>query len=203
MKYLIIIITLVLSSTIYSQKNSDSHIKEIEKFQNKINDEFRDVQHSPLTTDDLKTFEELDFFTIDSKFRVVAQLKKIKDAKIFKMQTTTDRLPLYKTYATATFKINGKEHILHIYQNVNLVLTAEYENYLFLPFTDKTNGNTTYGGGRYLDLVIPEGDTMVIDFNKAYNPYCAYNGKYSCPIPPPTNHLDVDVNAGVKKFKDH
>ncbi len=82
-------------------------------------------------------------------------------------------------------------------------MTTDFENYLFLPFTDLTNGNGTYGGGRYIDLEIPKGDTMVIDFNKSYNPYCAYNGKYSCPIPPKENDLNIAIKAGVKNYSKH
>jgi uncharacterized protein (DUF1684 family) len=89
---------------------------------------------------------------------------------------------------------------LAIYQNVDLVNTAGYEDYLFIPFKDLTNGEDTYGGGRYLDLKIPEGETILIDFNRAYNPYCAYNHNYSCPIPPFENHLKVKIEAGVKKY---
>ena len=76
-----------------------------------------------------------------------------------------------------------------------------FKDYLFLPFMDDTNGEQTYAGGRYIDLRIPEGNTLKIDFNKAYNPYCAYNEKYSCPIVPRENYLDVAVKAGVKVFK--
>ena len=74
------------------------------------------------------------------------------------------------------------------------------EDYLFLPFIDDTNGEESYGGGRYIDLRIPEGDTIVIDFNKSYNPYCAYNDKYSCPIVPRINYLALEVRAGVMAF---
>ena len=75
-----------------------------------------------------------------------------------------------------------------------------FENYLFIPFTDNSNGKTTYRGGRYLDATIPEKPTgyITLDFNKAYNPYCAYNKKYVCPIPPKNNYLDTDILAGVK-----
>ena len=73
---------------------------------------------------------------------------------------------------------------------------------MFLPFSDLTSGNETYGGGRYIDLEIPKGKTITIDFNQAYNPYCAYNPKYSCPIVPAENELLTNVNAGVKKFHD-
>ena len=77
----------------------------------------------------------------------------------------------------------------------------KYRDYLFLPFTDNTNGEQTYTGGRYIDLSIPDGDTIVVDFNKAYNPYCAYNKKYSCPIVPSVNNLDTEIRAGVKAFE--
>ena len=168
-----------------------------------MNEEFKDANESPLTEDDLKTFKSLEFFEIDTAFRVVAKLDLIKDGKPFKMQTTTDRLPVYKIFAKASFKINGQPYVLNIYQNEKLILTTDFENYLFLPFTDLTNGNGTYGGGRYIDLEIPKGDTMVIDFNKSYNPYCAYNGKYSCPIPPKENDLNIAIKAGVKNYSKH
>jgi len=77
----------------------------------------------------------------------------------------------------------------------------EYRDYLFLPFTDLTNGEQTYMGGRYLDLSIPEGDTIVLDFNRAYNPYCVYNKKYSCPLVPPVNALNTKISAGIKDFE--
>jgi uncharacterized protein (DUF1684 family) len=80
---------------------------------------------------------------------------------------------------------------------------AEYKNYLFIPFTDATNGTDTYEGGRYIDLSIPDiKDTnVIVDFNKAYNPYCCYTGGYDCPIPPKENALTVAINAGEMKYK--
>lgn len=201
MRILILAICILFINTIYSQGNKST--KEAIKFQKKINKEFSNKEKSPLTDDDLKQFSELDFFPIDTNFIVIANLKFHKDSKAFKMQTTTDRLPIYKIYATASFNLKGREFKLKIYQNVKLIQTADFEDNLFLPFTDRTNGNTTYGGGRYMDLEISDGDTILIDFNQTYNPSCAYNAKYSCPIPPKANHLDIDINAGVKKYKDH
>ena len=84
--------------------------------------------------------------------------------------------------------------------------SLEFENYLFLPFNDTSNGKTTYGGGRFIDLEIPEkgSKTISIDFNKAYNPLCAYNHKYSCPIPPAENNLSIEIPVGVKDYnKQH
>ncbi len=201
MRIFILTISILFINTIYSQGNKST--KEAIKFQKKINKEFSNKEKSPLTDEDLKDFNELDFFPIDTNFIVIADLKFHKDSKTFKMQTTTDRLPIYKIYATASFNLKGREFKLNIYQNVKLIQTADFEDSLFLPFTDRTNGTTTYGGGRYMDLEIPDGDTILIDFNQTYNPSCAYNVKYSCPIPPKVNHLDIEINAGVKKYKDH
>ncbi len=201
MRIFILTISILFINTIYSQGNKST--KDAIKFQKNINKEFSNKEKSPLTDEDLKDFNELDFFPIDTNFIVIADLKFHKDSKTFKMQTTTDRLPIYKIYATASFNLKGREFKLNIYQNVKLIQTADFEDSLFLPFTDRTNGATTYGGGRYMDLEIPDGDTILIDFNQTYNPSCAYNAKYSCPIPPKANHLDIDINAGVKKYKDH
>ena len=203
MKIKFALIFFLLSSVLFAQESPSKYEKEIYKFQSKLNSEFKDAKTSPLTEEDLESFEKLDFFKIDTNFRVVAKLSFPKDSKPFKMKTNTDRLPIYKLFAVASFKLNGKPYKLNIYQNQKLMLTDDYKDYLFLPFTDLTNGKSTYGGGRYIDLEIPEGDTMVIDFNKAYNPFCAYNDKFSCPIPPKENHLNVEIKAGVKNFKDH
>ncbi len=201
MKRLIILFTILINISIYAQQSKE--IKSALKYQTKLNKEFASKEKSPLTDEDLKTFKSLEFFEIDSAYIVTAKLEFHKNSKPFKMQTTTDRLPVYKLYATAKFKIKGEDHVLHIYQNEKLLLTDDFEDYLFLPFNDKTNGDTTYGGGRYIDLKLPEGDTIIIDFNKAYNPYCAYNSKYSCPIPPKVNSLNIEIKAGVKTYGKH
>jgi uncharacterized protein (DUF1684 family) len=116
------------------------------------------------------------------------------------MKTTTDRLPEYSLYGKIEFKIKGKKLLLNVYQNVDLLKNPAFQKYLFIPFNDATNGLTTYDGGRFLDAEIPEGNSMVVDFNLAYNPYCAYNHKYSCPIPPEDNRLDIKIEAGEKKW---
>ena len=109
---------------------------------------------------------------------------------------------MYIKFGEAHFKIDGKALVLNIYQNIELSKKKEYVDYLFLPFSDLTCGKESYIGGRYIDLKIPTSDTILIDFNTAYNPYCAYNHKYSCPIVPLENDLPVAINAGVKKFHD-
>ena len=201
MKNICLILCLLLINVSCSQEKKE--VKGETEFQKEINSEYKDASTSPLKAKDLKTFEGLDFFPVNDKFKVTATFKRTPDSPVFKMPTSTDRKPEYKRYGIATFKLNGKEFSLEIYQNQSLMKQDEYKNYLFLPFTDETNGFASYGGGRYIDLEIPTGNTIQIDFNKAYNPYCAYNDKYSCPIPPRVNFLKTEIKAGVKAFDKH
>lgn len=173
------------------------------EFQREMNSEYKDASTSPLKEKDLKTFKGLDFFKFDSAYVVTATFTKAVDEQPFQMKTTTDRLPVYVKYGEISFNLKGEVFKLNVYQNQDLITKEGYEDYLFLPFLDDTNGDESYGGGRYIDMRIPEGDTIVVDFNKAYNPYCAYNEKYSCPIVPRENYLDVEVRAGVKVFKKY
>lgn len=183
--------------------NKEVGMEPARSFQDKMNLDFADEKTSPLTQEDLENFKGLDFFPIDSKYKVVAKFEKVEHGRTFTMKTTTDRLPIYKLFGIASFELKGETFSLEIYQNQDLIKDPEYEDHLFLPFTDQTNGESSYGGGRYLDLSIPDGDEIVLDFNMAYNPYCAYNADYSCPIPPRANHLDTEIRAGVRSWRDH
>ena len=116
------------------------------------------------------------------------------------MKTSTSRTPIYIKYGEITFTLEGKELKLNVYRDIELSKKAAYKDDLFLPFSDLTSGKESYIGGRYIDLKLPKGDTIVVDFNTAYNPYCAYNYNYSCPLVPLENDLDVEVKAGVKTF---
>lgn len=195
----LIIIFLVFTAIGCAQKKQSP--KGETEWQREMNSNFKDVTKSPLKKKDLKNFEGLDFFKFDSVFVVTAKLKRTPEAEPFKMKTTTSRLADYRQYGIITFELEGKTHRLSIYQNLGLLDDPEYTDYLFLPYLDKTNGINSYGGGRYVEGSIPEGDEIVIDFNKTYNPYCAYNEKYSCPIVPRSNFIDAEVRAGLKNFK--
>ena len=175
-------------------------------YQQELNASYKDASKSPLKKKDLKNFKGLDFFPVDSSFIVTAKLVKTKDAPTFEMATTTDRKPLYKEYGILTFKIQGKDCKLTIYQSQDDLRDEKYKDYLFLPFTDDTSGNESYGGGRYMDVMTTDeklDGTIVLNFNNTYNPYCAYNDRYSCPLTPRKNHLDVEIKAGVKVFEKH
>ncbi|MDP3352459.1 MAG: DUF1684 domain-containing protein [Flavobacteriaceae bacterium] len=186
-----------------TEQYSNLHIIEVHKFQDKLNKEYANPSSSPLKEEDLTSFEALDFFTADENFKVEAILELTPNDPVFEMATTTDRKPLYKRFGIASFSLNGKEYKLNVYQNQQLILDFEYRNYLFLPFTDVTNGHESYKGGRYIDLEIPSNNRLTIDFNKAYNPYCAYNSKYSCPVVPSENQLNIEIRAGVKAYDKH
>lgn len=170
-------------------------------FQRELNAEYKDASKSPLKNKDRKNFKGLDFFKFNAAYVVKARLERTPDSKWFNMRTTTSRVTKERVYGILRFELNGKQHRLNVYQGEETMQQEGMEDYLFLPFLDETNGFETYGGGRYLDLRIPAGDTIEIDFNTAYNPFCAYNEKYSCPIVPRENYLQTRIEAGVKAFK--
>jgi len=192
------LLMLFFLATALSCAQNKQPIKGETEFQKELNAEYKDATTSPLKDKDRKVFEGLDFFKFDSIYIVNASFKRTPNQKSFKMKTTTSRRPVYVKYGELTFTLKAEVFKLNIYQNLGLIEKEGYEDYLFLPFLDETNGLQSYGGGRYIDAKIPEGNTMIIDFNKAYNPYCAYTMGYSCPIPPKENSLQTYIRAGVK-----
>jgi len=202
MKSIIFVILLSISLSVYGQ--TDALLKkEIAAYQAGESAKFADPETSILEPNDLKDFKELAYYPIDLKFRVTAKFVRTPDEVPFLMPTTTERLPEYVKYGEAHFSIDGKSLKLDLFQSTNHENEEGYEDYLFLPFTDLTSGDGSYGGGRFLDARIPEGKTILLDFNKSYNPYCAYNKNYSCPIPPKENDLLIRLEAGVKDFGKH
>jgi len=197
MKKLVVIFLFVVSG-VYAQNTKA--IKEIKIFQKELNTQFMTKGESPLTETDRKHFKGLEFFGIDLNYRVQATFVRIENESSFKMATSTDRLPEYVKYGELHFDLNNKKLQLNVYQNIKLIENPEYKNYLFIPFTDETNGDSSYGGGRYIDFKIPTSNIVTLDFNKAYNPYCSYSSRYSCPIPPKENHLKIAIKAGVKAY---
>lgn len=181
----------------FSQSQKEQ-LKQIRKFQKDLNKLYLNKDETPLRGDNFTHFKAHPFFPIDLKYRVKAILVKAENPQPFEIPTSSGRTQQYCEYGKAYFTIDGKPYVLAIYQNLRLIATEKYRNHLFLPFRDATNGKETYGGGKYLDLEIPEGDTIVIDFNQSYQPYCAYNAyDYNCPIVPEENTLPVEIWAGV------
>ncbi|MDR7131532.1 uncharacterized protein (DUF1684 family) [Algoriphagus sp. 4150] len=191
---LLALLLMGLSSRLLAQEDYKSTILE---FQRELNEEYKDPDKSPLSAKQQNAFGGHSFFPIDEKYHVTAKFEKLPTQSLFQMKTTANSIANYDVYGIATFTLDGKEFRLNIYQSHQLRKQDKYKDYLFLPFTDQTNGEETYGGGRYMGLTIPDGDTIELDFNKAYNPYCAYASGYACPIPPKENDIQVPIRAGV------
>ncbi len=147
--------------------------------------------------------KQLQFYPVTTDYRVEARVERIYEAPWFKMETSSKEKQPYRVYAVLHFLLRDTVLKLHVYQSQRLMDTKEYADHLFVPFTDITSGNESYDNGRYIDLTIAdlEPGVYILDFNKAYNPYCAYvTGQYSCPVPPRENDLPVAVRAGEMRF---
>lgn len=195
MKTPILLIFITLKYLSFSQVGyTDSIIKNRKAKESEI----LDPKNGILNEEDLKNFESLHFFFIDTNYVVQATFQKSKGSK-FEMPTTTNRKPLYRRFGYLHFTVNEKKCKLTVYQNLDKKKNQKKSNYFFVPFRDLTNAEMTYGGGRYIDLVITKRQTIVsVDFNLAYNPYCAYSHRYSCPIPPEENTLNLFIYSGEK-----
>lgn len=192
---------LCLGMICYAQTDTTSFRFINDSLRQATDEEFADPEHSPLSEADQKSFTGLSYFPFDGSYVVRAQFERTPKEKPFLMPTTTERLPRYVKYGILRFELHGQALQLSVYKNLDLSKKAGYENYYFIPFNDSTNGFETYGGGRYMDIYGPFEDTVILDFNRAYNPYCAYNSGYSCPIPPVENRLEIRIEAGVLEWK--
>lgn len=199
----VLIVLLTFSFLITRAQDDLLARKEIDAHREKQQSEFRDKKKSPLLPKDRKKFKGLNYYPIDLKYRVPAKFVRTENQPLFKMKTTTDRLPEYIKYGEVHFSLDGQNFTLEVYQSPEIMKRPGYEDYLFIPFTDETNGHETYDVGRYIEFRIPKTEDVVVDFNQSYNPYCSYSPNFSCPIPPAPNQLTIAVPAGEKKFKDH
>lgn len=159
--------------------------------------------HEVVSQKDKKYFR---FFPVNESYKVNAGFKKLTDTLGFIMKTSGTKTKKYFRYGTLHFSLQDSTLQLTLYQSQELMKDSSFKKYLFLPFTDASSGAESYGGGRYIDLEMDDikDNHVVIDFNKAYNPYCAYTSGYNCPIPPRENNLPIAIKAGEKDFgKSH
>ena len=193
-----ILLFLILPLWIFSQKRASKEEMEVQKFQKELNAEYLNPKETPLRGDNFKNFKKHPFFPVDMKYKVTAKFVKTKDPKPFELPTSSGKTKSYQEYGKATFTLDGNPYTLTLYQSLDLIKQKKYRDHLFLPFRDATNEKETYGGGKYMDLKIPKGNTIVLDFNLSYQPYCAYNAyDYNCPVVPEENRLPVEIRAGV------
>ena len=176
-------------------------------YQEQLNATYKNPDSTILSKEQLKDFKGLDFYKIDTKYRVTATFTPSVLKLPVAIETSTGVPRTYNTHGTVTFEIDGEEQQLTVFQNPAFIQTPnhKYKNTLLLGFTDTTSGQGSYGSGRYVDILTTDiqNGVIVIDFNKAYNPYCAYTEGYSCAIPPAENELTVAIKAGVKLADAH
>ncbi|MFN8243502.1 MAG: DUF1684 domain-containing protein [Ferruginibacter sp.] len=156
-------------------------------------------EHEVVGKKDKKYFR---FFPVSEAYRVACVFEKINDTTGLIMHTSAGTIKSYFKYGKLSFSIRDTPCVLYVYQSTDLMKTQEYKDYLFVPFTDATTGDESYGSGRYIDFRIGDikGNSLQLDFNKAYNPYCAYATGYRCPVPPKENHLTIAIRAGEMNF---
>jgi uncharacterized protein (DUF1684 family) len=165
---------------------------ELSKFRKEKDELFKTSPQSPIPTSELDSFEGLKYYPKNPDLRFEIPLEKTAEEDL-EFETSTGEKRIYKKVGKLSFEVAGEPAQLTLYQ-------AESGSY-FLPFRDTTSGKETYGAGRYLEVKEEDGN-IVVDFNFAYNPYCAYSPDYSCPLPPTENWLKVSIEAGEKKFHD-
>jgi len=173
----------------------------IQKERDQKNSEFKLIETSPLDSEKISEFDGLNYFDIDSTFRTIAIFEKNEIPDSIVMATSTGEPRKGFKIGKAEFSIGEEELSLSVYllQTRKGLLDSTY---YFIPFTDATSGKESYAAGRYIDIHGPlnDNDTFSLDFNSAYNPYCNYSHRFSCPIPPKENHLAFEIKAGEKMF---
>ena len=192
----------MLGFTAYCQTappiNQDSIIADNQEFRKEMNEYFADPKESSLPLFLVDEFTETPYFDLNLDYVVMARFNELENGPIIKMKTSTDRIAEYRVLGKAHFELGGDSLSLNVYGSKE---EKEEDSHLFLPFKDLTNGETSYAVGRYLDIEKPEDGYLLIDFNKSYNPSCAYSNRYSCPRVPVENHLNVPITAGAKYIK--
>ena len=168
-------------------------MSELTEFRKEKDEFFGHHPQSPLTPEQRRGFIGLRYFEEDDALRLEVKVEPLRDQQPMVMQTSTGGVQEYVRYGRFKFDVDGQPAELTIYQN---------DGGYFLPFVDSLAGKETYPAGRYLEPEALPGDRFLVDFNMAYNPYCAYNEMWSCPITPAENRLKVPIRAGEKLF-DH
>lgn len=199
-KKIISVVLLSIFQVLNGHAQSNGYADSIIRWQIHYKQEFIQNPQSPLSSSEVHRIE---FFTPNPAFRIRAHLIPSKNLSPITIRTEDGQTQNFIKYGILQFSLNNRKLQLTLFRSVSLMQSASYRNLLFLPFYDKTNGTLTYEGGRYVDIDLRDikNQQVIIDFNKAYNPYCAYSGGYSCPLPPPGNSLPIKIYAGELAFK--
>lgn len=195
-----ILLVLLLFAVNMLQPAAQNFKQEYKAWKKQYKKTFREDPSSPLGRIGVT---RLRFFKPNESFSIPAKLEMLNTDEVISFPTTTGKTMDYIPYAKARFDVYSQACELIIYKSAKALTQKAYDNYLFIPFRDYTCGDESYGGGRYIDLQVSQikGDMVEIDFNRAYNPYCAYNEMYSCPVPPAENSLPLEIRAGEKNYR--
>ncbi|WP_162428728.1 DUF1684 domain-containing protein [Pontibacter pudoricolor] len=192
---IVLVLLYFINETFLSEEN---YTKPLLKEREDKDLSFRSRTNSPFTEEDRRDFKNLVYYEPNVAYRVTARLEDLPKQDTLLMPLTNGSYEPYLRYAIANFELEGQPQRLTLYKK----LAKEEKDQWFVPFTDKTNGFETYGGGRYLDIPYKEdAKTVVLDFNRAYTPFCAFNPEYVCPVPPKDNRLTVSIPAGEKTYE--
>ncbi len=193
------LLVIIIGYSFFGKDSGQSYEAEVVKERTAKNDFMRSSDESPFG-EEKKNFKQLNYFPVDLNYRINAKLEPIENKKIVELPSSDGQAKKYSAYAYALFELRGVPCRLLILEMMD---EGPYRGTLFLAFADSTSARETYGAGRYLDLKkTPGASSVTLDFNQAYNPYCAYAENYSCPFPPKENSLKIAVRAGEKKYHD-
>ncbi len=192
---LILLVSLLCAYAAGAQTYADS----IKQFRKKYVDELLADKRAPVKPSQVRY---ISFYPADPTYRIWASFTETPGSTPFLVPTHSGKQKPFREYGQLVFSLNNSVCTLHIYQSVDLVKNAAHKDDLFIMFNDETNYESTYAGGRYIDLSVNDiaSGGFMLDFNKCYNPYCAYSEGFSCPIPPDENRLHIPIMAGEKMF---
>ncbi len=206
MKRILIIVSMIGLLAMSAAAQGGNWKAEARKFQAELNRQYRDAKESPLDSLDRIHFKRHRFYPLRSKYCVAATCIPTPGMPEFEMPTVSGKTKTFVQVCLITFTIDGHSDTLAAYRNLKIAEQAQYKDYLFIPFKDYSSGFKSYGGGRYIDWIMPA-DSLVeikhvrLDFNQCYNPYCAYSTGWNCPIPPQENYVQTYIHAGVRRWK--
>ncbi len=192
-----IIASLVVYWFFFKKENPQGYKNHITIYRHERSEFFKYSPESPFLTQKVN-FTYLGYYPATLELKIKADFEKNPNLDTVSLATSTGTIDKFIIIGTANFNFNKSKNSLLVLGSIN-----PNDQSLFIPYLDKTSGESTYGGGRYLDVDAPNGNSILLDFNKSYNPYCAYTDAYTCPFPPKENRLTIAIEAGEKSYQGH
>lgn len=196
----VVVAIITLFYSFQDSQDQGAYVKKIQEEREEKDRFMRESKESPFVSDTTISFTPLKYYPVNIKYKITATLTPIESKKVIVLGTSDGKEERYMEFAYAEFDLDGYHNKLLI---LEMLATGPIKGKLFLAFGDETSGAETYGAGRYLDVIkTPGSNTITLDFNQAYNPYCAYSDQFSCPLPPRENLLRVAIQAGEKNYHE-